>query len=201
MFACKKMGNITTKKELNEILDIERGIYSQYMFPTRMRRIMACLKKEPAYVIMVWQSFSRKVDYYKYRIDNNGTFIDKLLYFYNICRRNRIQNKLGLEIGTENCGKGLLVYHFAGGCVVNGESIIGCNCHLHGNNCIGNAGPHDLRCPVIGDNVMLGVGAKVIGAVTIASNVKIAAGAVVVKDILESGCTVAGVPAKKVNRK
>ena len=45
---------------------------------------------------------------------------------------------------------------------------------------------------------MLGVGAKVIGAVRVANNVKIAAGAVVVKNILEEGCTVAGIPAKIV---
>ena len=72
------------------------------------------------------------------------------------------------------------------------------NCHLHGNNCIGNAGPHDLRCPVIGNNVMLGVGAKVIGNVTVADNIKIAAGAVVVTSFTEKGIAIGGIPARKL---
>ena len=69
---------------------------------------------------------------------------------------------------------------------------------MHGNNCIGNAGPHDLRCPIIGDNVMVGVGAKIIGNVNIADGIKIAAGAVVVHSFDEPNITNAGVPAKKV---
>ena len=48
---------------------------------------------------------------------------------------------------------------------------------------------------------MLGVGAKIIGNVKIADNVRIAAGAVVVKDIIENGCTVAGIPAKIIKHK
>lgn len=189
---------IKTKRELREILAFEKQIYCKYMFPSKMRQLMACFKREPAWLIMKWQMVARKVDYYKYCIDTRATIPDKLNYLLLIRKRNILSKELGLEIGTENTAPGLLVYHYAGGCVVNGGSIIGSNCHLHGNNCIGNAGPHDLRCPVIGDNVMLGVGSKVIGAVRIANNVKIAAGAVVVKDILEEGCTVAGIPAKIV---
>lgn len=189
---------IKTKEELRELLLFEKKIYCEYMFPSKQRQLMACIKQEPVWLIMKWQMLARKVDYYKYRIDNGASLTDKLNYLYLIRKRNILSKKLGLEIGTENTAPGLLVYHYAGGCVVNGGSIIGANCHLHGNNCIGNSGSHDLRCPIIGDNVMLGVGAKVIGAVRVANNVKIAAGAVVVKNILEEGCTVAGIPAKIV---
>ncbi len=189
---------IKSKKKLIDIIKYEKNVYSNYMFKSKIRRIMATIKEEPVYEIMKWQILSRKTDYYKYRIDNNPSVIEKIKYIYYIKRRNNISKYLGLEIETGNIGKGLMIYHYAGGIVINGNSIIGENCHLHGNNCIGNAGPNNLRCPIIGNNVMIGVGAKIIGNVKIVDNVKIAAGAVVIKDILEEGCTVAGIPAKIV---
>lgn len=188
----------TSKRILLNIIEYEKSLYSNYMFKSRVRKIMAAVKEEPAYKIMKWQILSRKTDYYKYRINNNPSILEKIMYIYYIKRRNHISKQLGLEIETGNIGKGLMIYHYAGGIVINGNSIIGENCHLHGNNCIGNAGPNNLRCPIIGNNVMIGVGAKIIGNVKIVDNVKIAAGAVVIKDILEEGCTVAGIPAKIV---
>lgn len=191
---------ITNKIELQECINRECVSYGAYMFPTKKRRLMAWLKQEPAYLIMQWQILSRKTDYYKYKVDNNPSLMEKLKYLWYICKRNRSGCKLGLEIGTENIASGLLVYHYAGGCVINGGSIIGENCHLHGNNCIGNAGAHDLRCPRIGKNAVLGVGAKIIGAVSVGDNVTVAAGAVVVKDVPDN-CVVAGVPATVVKYK
>ena len=112
-------------------------------------------------------------------------------------RRNKIALKLGLELSTGNIGCGLLIYHQ--NIVINSNAVIGKNLYLHGSNVIGNIGPEDpYGSPVIGDNVMFGAGAKALGRIQIANNVKIAAGAVVVKDVLEEGCTVAGIPAKIV---
>ena len=191
---------IKTRKELKEILNIDKQAYYTYMFPTKKRKLMASFKKEPAWLIMKWQIISRKVDYYKYKIDHDANIYEKLRYLYYIRKRNILSSKLGLEIGTENIKSGLLIYHYAGGCVVNSGSEIGSNCHMHGNNCIGNAGPHDLRCPIIGDNVMLGVGAKIIGNVKIANGIRVAAGAVVIHSFEEENITIAGVPAKKVSK-
>lgn len=189
---------IKSKSELKKTIYLEKSIYQQYMFQTCVRRIFACIKREPAWLILKWQILSRTVDYYNYRLKHSPSIIEKVYYLYFIRKRNILGARLGLEIGTENIAPGLLVYHFAGGCVVNGGSVIGKNCHLHGNNCIGNAGPHDLRCPIIGDNVMVGVGAKIIGNVKIANGIKIAAGAVVVHSFDEPNITIAGVPAIKV---
>lgn len=189
---------IKSKSELKKTIYLEKSIYQQYMFQTCVRRIFACIKREPTWLILKWQILSRTVDYYNYRLKHSPSIIEKVKYLYYIRKRNILGARLGLEIGTENIAPGLLVYHYAGGCVVNGGSIIGKNCHLHGNNCIGNAGPHDLHCPVIGDNVMIGVGAKIIGNVNIAEGIKIAAGAVVVHSFDEPNITIAGVPAKKV---
>lgn len=187
---------ITTNKELTEILTYEKGQYFRYMFPTRSRRIMGWIKHEPIMSIWRWQKASRCADFYHYLIDNGGSILDKIRYIYWIRRRNRIGEKLGIELKTEEIGKGLFIYHFGGGIVANGKW--GENIHLHGNNCIGNGGPGQHVPPTLGNNIMVGVGAKIIGNIYIADNVKIAAGAVVVNDIDEIGCTVAGVPAKIV---
>lgn len=159
---------------------------------------MGMVKHEPIHRIKRWQRYARLTDYYREMILESSNIFYKFLYLLYIRKRNKLAESLGLEIETKNIGKGLFIYHYNN--VINGSSSIGENLHLHGGNVIGNAGPHDDRCPIIGDNVMLGAGAKVIGAVRIADNVKIAAGAVVVKDVLEVGCTVAGIPARIVRK-
>lgn len=94
------------------------------MFQTRLRRIMAFIKREPSWLILKWQMSARFVDYYKYRLEHTPNFIEKLKYLYYIRKRNNLGARLGLEIGTENIAPGLLVYHYAGGCVVNGGSLL-----------------------------------------------------------------------------
>ena len=167
-----------------------------YMFPSLRRRIMGVIKNEPILKIWRWQRASRKSDYYYYKAHNGGNLIEKLLYIYWISLRNSRGAKLGIETCTLNIGKGLMIYHYTGGIVTN--CTAGENLHLHGNNCMGNNGEGTTINPTFGNNVIIGVGAKVIGNVHIADNVKIAAGSVVVKDIDEPGCTVAGIPAKIV---
>ncbi len=188
-----------TRKKLHEIISFEGKIYSEYMFPSKKKAFLAFLKNEPAMLIWKWQRLSRIVDFYHKRIKKRkASLLDKLKYLLYKSLFQRKSALLGLEVCTENIGKGLLIYHYGGGVVINGGAVIGENCRFHGNNCIGNAGPNNLACPVIGNNVLFGVGAKVIGNVRIADNVKIAAGAVVIEDVNAKGCTVAGVPAKIV---
>ena len=185
---------ISTIEQFKECLQIEKKLYSEYMFNTRARYILSRIKREPARMIYSFMALSRKCDYY-YRQQSKGGIVNKLLYFLYVCRKNRLGEKLAIEVDTSNTEPGLLIYHF--NIVVNGGSKIGKNCHLHGNNCIGNDGK-TTNCPVIGDNVSLGVGANIIGNVQIASNIKIAAGAVVVHSFLEEGITIGGIPAKKI---
>lgn len=135
---------------------------------------------------------SRKTDFYSAK---KGSFISRILYLYYVSKKNRLGEKLGIEVNTSNIEPGLLIYHY--NIVINESSKIGENCHLHGNNCIGNDGKSQL-CPVIGDHVSLGFGATVIGNVTIANHIKIAAGAVVVHSFLEEGITIGGIPARKI---
>lgn len=133
--------------------------------------------------------------YTEYHHNNSGLY-HKALYIFYRRRKNRLGAKLGIEIWDNTFEQGLLIYH-AGNIVINGMSVIGKNCTLHGSNCIGNNGK-TLDSPIIGDNVRLGVGAKVIGNVKIANNITVAAGAVVVNSFLEEGITIGGIPARKI---
>ena len=54
------------------------------MFKSRTRKIIASIKEEPAYDIMKWQILSRKTDYYKYRINNNPSIIEKIKYITTV---------------------------------------------------------------------------------------------------------------------
>lgn len=119
----------------------------------------------------------------------------KLIAFWYKARKNRLGAKLGFIISAGCFGEGLKLEHY-GSVIVNPKSRIGKNCIIHGNCCIGSTGGYPDDSPVIGDNVDIGQNAQILGGITIADNVRIGAGAVVVKDVLTSGVTLVGVPAK-----
>lgn len=119
-------------------------------------------------------------------------------YWYK-SRKNRLGAKLGFVISAGSFGEGLVIEHI-GSVIVNPKSRIGKNCKIHGNCCIGSKGGYPDDSPVIGDNVDIGQFAQILGGIRIADNVRIGAGAVVVKDILEPGAVVAGVPAKVIEK-
>lgn len=187
---------IKSKRTMRDFISHENSLYRKYMYPSMKDYVLGKFKGENVVKIMRWQRMARITDYHDFQYHTTGSKWHLLMYLWYIRKRNRLGNKIGLEISTELIGKGLKIYHFNN--VINSGAIIGENLHLHGCNVIGNAGPGDLRCPIIGNNVMLGAGAKVIGNVTIADNIKIGAGAVVVSSFTESGITIGGVPARKL---
>ena len=182
---------IQNKKDLKRYLRTEKSLYIAKTPYDRMVQILTCDKKLKIY------RFIRYLRHEEYHHNQSG-LLHKALRIYYWRKRNILGTALGMTIYDNSFDEGLLIYH-AGNIVINGNAKIGKNCRLHGSNCIGNNGK-TMDCPVIGANVKLGVGAKVIGGVTIADNVTIAAGAVVVHSVSEPGITVAGVPAKKVNK-
>lgn len=119
---------------------------------------------------------------------------NKLKSFWYKARKNRLGSRLGFIISAGCFGEGLKLEHY-GSVIVNPKSRIGRNCTIHGNCCIGSTGGYPDDSPVIGDNVDIGQFAQILGGIRIADNVRIGAGAVVVKDVLEPGVTVVGVPA------
>lgn len=183
---------IRTKSELNNVLQSEFTLY----FPNKKAHLRAFLLQERNYRIWVYQKCLRKLEFYK---NQEHSIVNKLLYAYYSYKVNKLGNKLGIETWQGVFAQGLHIFHIAGGIIVNSKARVGCNCHLHGNNCICNNG-RDSDAPVIGNDCSLGVGAKVIGNIQIGNNIKIAAGAVVVKSCLEDGVTLAGVPANIVKR-
>lgn len=146
--------------------------------------------------MMIW----RYVKYFrlaKFHFEKKKNIINCLKYFYYNRRKQNYGLKLGFSIDFAQIDEGLQIYHF-GSIVINGNAVIGKNCQLHGNNCIGNKGINNLGAPIIGDNVDIGFGAIIIGNIKIANNVKIGAGSVVVNDVLDDGATIVGCPAKVI---
>jgi serine O-acetyltransferase len=93
-------------------------------------------------------------------------------------------------------GPGLRIHHF-GGIMISASSVIGSNCTLRQNVCIGTRYAGD-DAPRIGDNVEIGVGAVVLGSIRVGNNVRIGANAVVLTDIPDDS-TAVGVPAHPVS--
>lgn len=82
--------------------------------------------------------------------------------------------------------------------VIHKNAIIGNDCIIsQGVTIGGRSGIKEV--PIIGNNVYIGAGAKVLGNITIGDNVVIGANAVVINDI-PSNVTVAGIPAKIINK-
>lgn len=181
-----------SKKELKELLRYEKELNLGNL--GKYQVLLAVLKNHPRYVNWKYIRLLRLTGYYFTKRKKN--IIYTILYFIYCRRKNNLGRKLGIEMNEKSFGKGLIIYHTFG-TVVNGDSQIGENCKLHGNNCIGNSG-YSKDCPKLGNNIRLGVGAKVIGNVELADDITVAAGAVVVHSFLEKGITIGGVPAKKI---
>ncbi len=182
---------IMTKQECRRIIQEEQSRRKALMAGSFALQAMT---REHDIAILRYQKYLRLDEYYS----NTATGLRKLMKLYYRRRKNVLGEKLGITIGKNVFGEGLLIWHY-GSIVVNGMAQVGKNCILHGNNCIGNDGKTP-GAPKIGDNVDIGTGAVVLGDIRIADNVTIGAGAVVVHSVLEEGATVVGVPARVVKR-
>lgn len=136
----------------------------------------------------------RHLEYYKGK--NGGGKLWYYIYYYKF---RKLQNCTGIDLWPGVAEKGVKINH--GKCVVSKASIIGEDSILLSDVTIGGIG--GLRdydgAPKLGKRVMVCSGAKIIGPVSIADGVVVGANAVVVKDIVESNITVAGIPAKKIS--
>lgn len=182
-----------TREDLKKCLDLE---FRQY-FPTKVSYLKSLLLRERGYYIWKYQKALRLLEYYKAHMSIHG----RIKYAYYSRKVNKLGLKLGVECWHSVFDEGLLLYHTAGGIVINTEAKVGKNCHLHGNNCIGNNGGSETGCPKIGDNCEIGVGASIIGDIRLGNNITIGAGAVVINSCIEDGAVLAGVPAKIIRIK
>lgn len=185
---------IQTKQELAEYLAADNGWYRP---KSRKQRLLDAFTASPYYVLKKYLYYLRHFEYHWN--NRSGSRFHTYLAFYFERKKNRLGNRLGIEIGPNCFGKGLSIWH-GGSIVVNPDVRAGENCVLRGANCIGNDG-NSNRNPVLGDNVELGYGAVIIGDITVASHTVIGAGAVMIRSVEEKGCTCVGVPARIVQRK
>lgn len=132
----------------------------------------------------------RKLEYYI----NTGNVL-KFVYARKLASLKR---KTGIQIEPNCAGPGIHIPH--GNIVVSNQARLGRQCKILQYVTIGGEGRYDRPGAAnIGDRVFIGTGAKLIGNITIADDVVIGANAVVVKDILEPGITVGGIPARKIS--
>lgn len=180
---------ITSKTELREYINADNS-WCKY---NGIRGFFyGAIMKEPQAQITRYLKYMRVVEYYHNTAGKN--FVKRFLKAYYQRKKNCIGCRLGIEINLNSLGKGVNIYHIGD---ITVDALIGENCSLHGGNCIGNNGiTKDI--PILGDNVDIGYGAIIIGGIQIANNVKIGANAVVNKSFMEPGCTIAGIPAIKV---
>lgn len=187
---------ITDRKTLNKVLQYEYGIYSQWMFPNYKAILRARLTHNPFWRICTWQMTSRKLDYYNYKKSASSGFVKIYYAFLSLIylrRKNKLSERLGLELSTARIGKGLRIDHFNN--VINGNVTIGEDCNILGNVCIGNGGKYKRDCiPTIGNNVLIGRGVTIVGKLTVGDNVIIGANSLITKDV-PSNATVVGNPA------
>lgn len=178
-------------KELRKVIFEDKDYY----YGRGTKRIYRAITHNPLYQRGRYIIIARKAGYYS--LHSNSVF-KKIWHLYYIRKKNILGEKLGIELGPNEFGRRIRIYH--NNIVVNGGAIIGDDCELYGDNCIGNKGSDSipLDAPVLGNGVSIGVGAKVIGRIQIANNVKISSMSLVNKDIDEPGVLYGGVPARMI---
>lgn len=111
-------------------------------------------------------------------------------------RLRRLQNRYGMHVALNCCGKGLQIAH-VGPILMNAHVTVGERCCFHFNTAV-VAGGTDNGVPTLGDGIVVGLGAVILGGVTLADGIAVGANAVVNKSFPEPDITVAGAPARKI---
>ena len=175
---------ITTKKQLKEVLEIERA---RYAVPLSWLRDFVCLTSQD---ILRKHSYLLRVAEYH----TNAKHLIRSL-FYKI-RLRRLQTKYGIYIPLNTCEKGLWIAHLAP-VFINPNCEIGPDVYLY-PFCGAVAKGFSNEAPKLGKGVVLCMGSVIIGGITIADDVVVGANAVVTKNITEKNISVAGAPAQKI---
>lgn len=165
-------------------MNYEKNMYLSQDFLGKVYKIVT---KHPDYIFYRAIKIHRK---YREAKEKNKKFT-KIFYSF---LANRISSKYNLELYGK-FGKNLRIWH--GNIIINGNAIIGDNCNLHGNNCIGEK---NGKSPNIGENVDVGYGTVIIGGITVANNIVIGANSLVNKSFLEEGVVIAGCPARIIKK-
>lgn len=179
---------IRSKAELKEFIRSDASCL-KWQSVSRGDRLFLKFTNDTQYLILRFLKYARTEEY----LSDCGKGKLTILRLWLVKRKkNRLGQRLNIELYTKCFGKGLTIDH--GGIVVNPSVRFGAHCTLHGQNCIGNNGTVDL-VPTGGDNVDIGIGAKLIGDIHLGSDIKIGANAVVNKPFPDDHLLLVGVPA------
>ncbi len=170
---------ITTKKELKEVLKIEKNKYELNVVKT----IFGFFGLSERGIIWRYQKNLRKYEFHL----NSGHVLRSRLFQMIV---NKIGFKYGFIIEPNSVDVGMRICHL-GSILIRGK--IGKNAVIHINTALVGGGTVD-EAPVCGDDLYLGIGSIIVGPIVIGDDVCVAAGAVVTKNV-NSHCTVGGVPA------
>lgn len=179
-----------------ELRNIRSSLFKQYFWGGNIKN----------YVISYWvkgenyciYKFLLNLRIYEYLIKRKS-FILKPFRLWYLRKYVIWSRKCGFTIGDGVLGEGVTFYHRAN-ILINNEAKVGEGCKFHGDCCIGVAHTNDSKAPIIGKNVDIGVGSRILGDIYIADDIKIGANAVVTHSFYEHGITIAGIPAKKIER-
>lgn len=106
---------------------------------------------------------------------------------------------LSLSIPPNTVGAGLSLPHY-GPVIVNHAARIGPDSRIHAGVHVGTTKGSSDAAPTIGSNCYLGPGAKIFGSIEIGDSTVVGANAVVNRSFPEGGVTIAGIPAKVIQR-
>ena len=185
---------IHSKAELKEFICADASCLN-WQSVSKGDRLYLKFTNDTQYLILKYLKLARTEEFFSGR----GKSKLLILRLWSVKRRkNRLGQRLNIELYTKCFGKGLTVSH--GDIIVNPSVRFGEHCTLHGQNCIGNNGTVDV-VPKGGDDVDIGIGAKLIGDITLGNDIKIGANAVVNKSFPEDHLLLVGIPAISKGRK
>lgn len=175
---------ITTKKELKFYMAADL-----MMNKGRFRRTLSDSFKDIVLPnITTFLKSLRKVEYYSYKVRNEGGRYKIALAFWRFIYL-KLSVKFGFSIFPNTFGYGLMLPHH-GTIVVGADNRIGNYALINVCTCITQAKT------IIGDGLFMGTGAVISGHHILRDNVIVCANAVVTKDSDISNITIGGVPAK-----
>lgn len=176
---------IRTRAQLHEWLEVELAPYEL----GGMQKLLNLFGGNEAAILRRHMILLRTTEYHINASHRLRSLLSKL-------RLRRLQNRYGMHVALNCCGKGLQIAH-VGPILMNAHVTVGERCCFHFNTAV-VAGGTDNGVPTLGDGIVVGLGAVILGGVTLADGIAVGANAVVNKSFLEPDITVAGAPARKI---
>lgn len=150
----------------------------------KMRIVRLFLKND----VVRYLRLMRKCQYYS---NLRSSIVGGVKFAYYVIKYKKLGKKLGLSIGYNVFGYGLVMPHY-GTIVVGSSNRCGNYCVLHTSTCISDNGK------AIGDALYLATGAKMTSKVTLGDNVSVGANSVVNKSYEKGNALIAGAPARYI---